>query len=515
MRTIINSLCVAVSSVGLLISGLTAQEASQNDWELWGGGPSRNMVTDLKGISLDFDLEDEKTLKWVKELGSQTYANPVVSGGKVYVGCNNEAGYRPDIVGDKGVVLCFNEEDGEFLWQLTRDKLPTGRVHDWPYQGICSTPHVVGDRLYVITNRCEIMCIDTDGFRDGENDGPYDAEPSDDEEEADIVWSVDMMEEFGVFPHNLATSSPLVYDGKIYFLTSNGVDEAHIEVPSPRAPCFMCMNAENGEVIWENNEPFDQILHGQWGSPSIGEVNGTAQVFMPGGDGWVYSFNAETGDMIWKCDLNPKDSVWELGARGTRNAIIATPVFYDNSVIIAVGQDPEHGEGVGHLWRIDATKTGDISAELGEKGEKGEANPDSGIIWHYGGIDEDGSATGDAGEPIFRRTMSTVAIGDGLVYAADLSGFLHCVDLETGKRHWIYDMLSGIWGSPMLVDGKVFIGNEDGMLLVFKAGKEGPELIKEFSTRGASIYSTPTFANGMLYLTDRNTMYAIDVTPDD
>ncbi len=518
-RQLLTGVTALVAVICLGVCSLPMQSASgqtsANDWELWGGGPNRNMVSGEIKVSLDFDLVSESNVKFIKQLGSQTYANPVVSGGKIFIGCNNEGGYRPDITGDKGVVLCFDEASGEFLWQLTRDKLPTGRVHDWPYQGICSTPHVVGDRVFVISNRCEMMCLDTEGLKDGENDGPYTDEVSDHEDEADIIWSVDLMEEYGVFPHNLATSSPLVYEDKIYFLTSNGVDEAHIEVPSPRAPCFMCMDAKTGEVIWEDNSPFDEILHGQWGSPTIGVVNGKAQVYMPGGDGWLYAFDADEGDLVWKCDLNPKDSVWELGARGTRNAIIATPVFYDNSVILAVGQDPEHGEGVGHLWRIDATKTGDVSAELGEKGEAGRPNPDAGIIWHYGGVDETGDITGDQGEPVFRRTMSTVAVHDGLVYAADLSGFFHCIDLETGKRNWIHDMYSGIWGSPMVADGKVFIGNEDGVLLVFEANASEAKLLGEFATRGASIYSTPTFANGVMYLTDRNTLYAVEVSKDE
>ena len=130
---------------------------------------------------------------------------------------------------------------------------------------------------------------------------------------------------------------------------------------------------------------------------------------MPGGDGWVYSLDPETGAPIWKFDLNPKDSVWRLGGRGTRNNIISTPVIDGDRVYLAVGQDPEHGEGVGHLYCIDATKTGDVTA--------------TGAIWHLGG-DE------------FRRTMSTAAVRDGLVYIADLSGFVYCLEAESGEKLW-------------------------------------------------------------------------------
>ena len=62
--------------------------------------------------------------------------------------------------------------------------------------------------------------------------------------------------------------------------------------------------------------------------PAYGVINGVPQVIIPGGDGWVYAFAPATGDIIWKFDCNPKDSVWKLGGRGTRNNIISTPVVY-------------------------------------------------------------------------------------------------------------------------------------------------------------------------------------------
>lgn len=497
----------------------TGKSVVTGDWPMWGGDPTRNMVNKTTGFNLNFkpgegDEKGENVL-WVSKLGSQTYGNPVVAGGQVYVGTNNGGKYRPKYEDDLGVVLCFDEKTGEFKWQLSREKLPQGRVNDWPEQGICSAPCVEGERLWVVTNRCELMCLDTKGFYDNENDGPYKDEKETDKEDADIIWSLDMIEDLGVFPHNLATSSPVVHGDTVFLLTSNGVDEAHLEVPAPRAPCFLAVNKNTGEIIWEDNTPFDNILHGQWSSPAIGVVNGKTQVYFPGGDGWLYAFTPEgdgdgNGKLIWKFDLNPKDSKWELGGRGTRNAIISTPVFHNNSVILGVGQDPEHGEGVGHIYRIDATKTGDISPQISDGKDGWKDNPNSGKIWHYGGEDVDGKLTGKKGDLLFRRTMSTVAVADGLVYAPDLSGFVHCLDFETGKRYWEYDMFAACWGSPMVVDGKVLIGNEDGMLIILKAGKE-KKLLEE-KTFNSSIYSTPTIANGKMFVSDRSQLYSIKVT---
>lgn len=490
-----------------------AEPTLSGDWPMWGGTPGRNMHSPAKGLSLDFNLRENKNVVWSSQLGSQSYGNPTVAGGKVFVGTNNGAEYRPKHKGDRGVVLCFDEKNGTLLWQLTREKLPIGQVQDWPEQGICSSGIVEGDRYWVVTNRCELMCVDTEGFHDGENDGPYTEEVDAEELDADIVWRLDMIEELGVFPHNLATSSPVIYEDMVFIVTSNGVDEAHLELPNPRAPSFLGVNKTTGEVVWENNTPGDTVLHGQWSSPALGMVNGKPQVIFPSGNGWIYAFEPKTGEEIWKCDLNPKEAVYELGGAGTRNEVIATPVFFENSVIVGVGQDPEHGEGTGHLWRIDATKTGDVSGELGEIGSPGTPNPNSGVIWHYGGVDDDkGTVTGTPGESIFRRTMSTAAIDNGLVFVADLSGFVHCLDFATGKRYWVHDLLSAVWGSPMSVDGMVMIGNEDGKLTVFRAMGEDAEVIAEFDTVNySSIYSTPCVANGHLFLADRNRLYCIKV----
>jgi outer membrane protein assembly factor BamB len=485
------------------------------EWPMWGGTINRNMVSPSTGLNFaDFQppLDDDpgRSMIFQVQLGSQTYGNPVIGRGVVLVGTNNGAGYRPKHKGDRGVVLCFDRADGKLLWQLTREKLTSGRVNDWPLQGICSSPAIDGNRAYVVTNRCELMCVDLEGFHDGENDGDYQTEVDTEELDADIVWSLDMIEEYGVFPHNLATSSPVIYGDLVYILTSNGVDEAHLEIPSPRSPSFMAVNKNTGDVVWTDNTPFDKVLHGQWGSAAIGIVDGKAQIYFPGGDGWLYALDGLTGEHIWKFDLNPKDSVWELGGAGSRNAIISTPVFYNNSVFLAVGQDPEHGEGVGHLYRIDATKTGDVSPMLDEDGDgKGEPNPNSAMIWYYGGEDEDGTKTGRAGSDVFRRTLSTVAISNGIVYAADLSGRLHAVDHETGERLAEVDVLAGIWGSPLVVDGHLLLGDEDGDLAIYKAQKDLP-LVREI-TFNSSIYSTATIVDKIMYVTDRSRLYAISL----
>jgi outer membrane protein assembly factor BamB len=461
----------------LILVGFAPADPGTGDWPMWGGTPDRNMVSKMTGLPTSWDVKAGTNVKWVAELGSQTYGNPVVSKGVVLVGTNNEKVRDPKQGGDRGVLLAFRESDGEFLWQITHEKLSSGRVNDWPYQGVCSSPLVEDGTVYYVSNRGEVIAADLQGFRDnGENDGPFKDEKFTSQTDGDILWKFDMMEEVGSFPHNMSNSSPVVFGDLIYVSTSNGQDESHVNVPSPKAPAIVALNKTTGKLVWEDNSVGDRILHGQWSSPTVAKIGDTTQVMIGQGDGWIRGYEATTGKKLWEFDTNPKDSVWPK----TRNELISTPVVFDGLVYIANGQDPEHGEGVGHLYAIDPTKRGDITK--------------TGLVWHYDKI---------------RRSISTAAVVDGIVYFPDFSGFLHAVDAKTGKPYWTHDMFAAVWGSALVADGKVYLGDEDGDITILEAGKT-LKVLGEMNM-GSSVYATAVPANGALIIANRNQLFSLAV----
>ncbi len=611
------------------------------DWPQWGGTRLRNNVPNVKDLPVQWNIGkfDRKTGEWDKSkaenilwyanLGSQTYGNPVIADGCVYVGTNNGAGhldrYPADV--DLGCLLCFDEATGELLWQHSSEKLITGRVHDWPLQGICAAPLVEENRLWFVTSRGEVRCLDTEGFYDGEDDGPVTADPVrvadmmdsgtgsayedslqalgegrltdavietlakageelegdakvtvvtdgkawkatgkfdgvdrvitikqigprlsffkdlgvTDKREADVIWVFNMMTTLGVSQHNMCSCSVTSYGDLLFVNTSNGLDESHINLPAPNAPSFICMNKNTGDVLWTDASPETNILHGQWSSPTVGELGGVVQALFAGGDGYLYSFKADGGsdgkpELLWKFDCNPKTSKWILGGEGTRNNLIATPVIYNDLVYIAVGQDPEHGEGEGHLWCIDPTKRGDVSPQLAvkiedgnrtpiphkriqaveeENGEAAVDNPNSAALWHYSMLDQNEDGEFDFEEEM-HRTIGTCAIKDDVLYVADFSGLLHCLSAkgsDDGKPvvHFTYDMLAQSWGSPLIADGHVYIGDEDGDVAIFEFGAENKEPIEEINM-GTSVYSTPVAANDKIFISTKDKLFAIGLS---
>ncbi|MGI9472960.1 MAG: PQQ-binding-like beta-propeller repeat protein [Rubripirellula sp.] len=633
----------ATTLVATVTESTTPNEvlSAGGDWPQWGGTREKNNVPGVENLPLewnigkfdrrsgDWDDSKAKNIRWFSSLGSQTYGNPVIAGDQVYVGTNNGAGHLkrfPSKV-DLGCLLAFDEETGDFKWQHSSEKLITGRVHDWPLQGICCAPLVEDSRLWFVTSRGEVRCLDTEGFYDDEDDGPVknemvslaeimDAGPNaeqfqlalaglaegkltdaakaalatagaevagdvkvetvtegkawtasgnfggvdreltvkqigprvkffkklgiHDKRDADVIWIYNMMgPQMGVSQHNMCSCSVTSYGDLLFVNTSNGLDESHYNLPAPDAPSFICMDKNTGEVLWTDRSPGKNILHGQWSSPTVGVFEGVPQALFAGGDGILYSFRADKGsegkpELLWQFDCNPKTSKWVLGGEGTRNNLIATPVAYDGLVYIAVGQDPEHGEGEGHFWCIDPNKRGDISPTLAvkidddgnrtpiphrriqavepEKGEVEVDNPNSGVVWHYSMFDSNGDDEIDFEEEM-HRSIGTCAIKDDVLYVADFSGLVHCLDAkgtDDGKPivHFTYDMLAQSWGSPLIADGHVFIGDEDGDVAIFEFGKDNAEPMDEINM-GSSVYSTPVGANESIYISTKDKLFSI------
>jgi outer membrane protein assembly factor BamB len=437
---------------------LVALPAAGGDWPMWGGTPGRNMVSAMGDLPASWDVESKENVKWTAELGSQTYGNPVVAAGHVYVGTNNELVRNPEEPGDRGVLMCFRESDGQFLWQHTHESLGDTNV-DWPDTGLCSSPLVEGDRLYYVSNRGEVVCLDAQGDGNGGST---------------VIWTYNMLKELGVIPRFKVSSSPASHGELIYVNTSNGTDETGDNVPNPDAPTIIALNKETGELAWQANSIIGRIYDGQWSSPAVGTIGDVAQVVIGEGDGWVRGYEALAGDKLWEFNTNPEGAVWPK----TAGIVIASPVIWEDKVYVANGQDPESGSGPGNLYAIDAAKRGDITQ--------------TGLIWRNGEIS---------------RSISSVAIYDGLLFAADTNGILYCLDVNNGTAYWTHDMFAGIWASPMVIDGKVYLGTTDGEIVILDASREKNVLFQ--ANMGSSVYSTVVPANGTLFVASRNRLFTL------
>jgi len=507
--------------VGMCLFWLASAFAAA-DQPQWGEPHSRNMVSGETALPDRFDPKTGENLKWSAPLGTQCYSTPVVAGGKVLIGTNNSQPRDPRHRGDRGVLLCLNESDGSLAWQLVVPKLEGDIYLDWPQAGMCSPATVEGDRVYTVTNRDEVVCLDLHGLSNG-NDGPFRDEgrhmaPQDQPPlevgptDADILWLLDLRSAAGVRPHDSAHCFILLDGSYLYVNTSNGLTSRHDGVDKPEAPSLAVVDKATGRLVGQDREGIGpRIFHSTWSSPALGEVNGRPLIFFCGGDGVCYAFDplapadragkqnssgaslaTATGAQapapiealrrVWSFDCDPgapKENVHRYirNRRESPSNIKSMPVYHNGRVYVTVGGDIWWGKNQAWLKCIDATKTGEIT--------------ESGLVWSYA---------------VERHCCSTPSIQDGLVYVADCSGKVHCVDAQTGRPYWVHDARGEIWASTLVADGKVYIGTRKGDFWVLAAGKD----LRVLSSirLDAPVISTAVAANGTLYVGTMTRLYA-------
>ena len=493
---------------GSLLCWFAAGVAAAGDQPQWGARHSRNMVSDETGLPATFDRDTGRNVKWFVPLGSRTFATPIVARGRVLIGTNNAPPRNPRHKGDRGVLMCLDEKTGKLLWQLVVPKRQGDKYEDWPNIGICSAPSVEDGRVYVMTNRTEVLCLDLDGLANG-NDGPFTDEAAFvtppgatavrlTGTDADIIWRFDLVKQGGVHPHDSPHASILI-DGQFLYLNSgNGVDNTHRKIRRPDAPSLVVLDKATGRLVARDGERIGpRVFHSTWSSPAMGTAGRRRLLFYGGPDGVCYAFEplaampgageVATLKKVWWFDCDPtapKENVHTyVGNRNEGPSIIkGMPVYHDGRIYVAVGGDIWWGKRKAWLKCIDATGTGDVTA--------------SHLLWSY---------------PLSRHCCATPAVHDGLVYIADCGHGVHCIDAKTGQAAWTHDTQGEIWGSPLVADGKVYVGTRRRQLWVFAAGRE-KEVLATIRMDG-ELNGTVTAANGTLYVATMARLYAIAKRP--
>lgn len=500
----------------LVLASLHASDQPQ-----WGQAWSRNMISGERGLPADFDPKTGRNIKWVAKLGNETHSTPVVANGRVYIGTNNSDPRDPRHQGDRGVLMCFDEATGRLLWQLVVPKREEDRYHDWPNTGMSSPVTVEGDRVYTVTSRGEVVCLDARGMANG-NDGPFQdeaaqtiprsgpAEAADEAKigamraairepgplDADILWIFDLTKGAGIWSHDGAHSSILIYGDHLYLNSGTGVDNTHRKIRTPNAPSLVVFNKRTGEYLARDDEPIaPNIFHCTWSSPSLGEVGGRTVVFFCGGNGMVYGLEplsqkfqaAKPGPArlktVFVFDFDPAAPKTEVhrftqNRRESPSNIFGMPVFLNGRLYVAGGGDIFWGKNEAWLKCVEISSLG------------GGARTNS--LWSY---------------PLEKHVMSTPAVFNGLAFLPDCGRKMHCVEAATGQPVWTHDIKGDAWASAYVADGKVYLGTRSGNFYVWAASRE-KSVLAELELK-SPISATATAANGVLYVATMQNLYAL------
>jgi outer membrane protein assembly factor BamB len=444
------------------------------DQPQWGEAWTRNMISAERGLVSSFDPETGANIKWVAKLGTESHGTPIVSGGRVFIGTNNEEPRDPQATGDRGVLMVFDEKDGRFLWQYSAPKREEDQYLDWPKTGMSSPITVEGERGYFVNNRGEVVCL---AVADGSE-----------------IWNFNLTAGAGIWSHDGAHSSILVRGPHLYLNTGTGVDNTHRKIRTPDAPSLVVLDKADGRLLARDREGIaPNIFHCTWSSPSMADVNGRTLIVFAAGDGIVRAFEpladtppageVRTLKKVWQFDPDPTAPKTEVH-RFTQNRqqgpsnIYGMPVIVGSRVFIAGGGDVFWGKNEAWLKCIDASLEGEITSR--------------GEFWTA---------------PLDKHTMSTPAVIDGHVYVTDTTRSITCVDTQTGKLVWKHETRGDFWASPLIADGKIYVGSRKGQFTILAAGREMQVLATiDFKK---PISGTATAANGTLFIATMTHLYAI------
>lgn len=471
----------------------------------WGIDQGRNRISSEKNLPVSFQagkkdptsdriLDAGPNVRWAVPIGSRTYTPPIVAGGRVLIGTNNDAEYEPGLEGDYGVLLCLDEKTGEFLWQYTAPKVQGIKFFDVEHIGITSTPTVVDDWIYFVNNRGTVCVLELATGKP--------------------VWTRDLIETFGVRQHDTNNSSIVVHDGLLYLGTANGLDDRHRDVERPEAPTLVVLDAETGRPLARDGSWLQTgISHGQWCLPALGEVRNSDgssvwTIFYGMGNGLVNAFwvldraellaSAPPEDQIgeygsklfqigadWTFDGNGPEIVDEVqpirGGHGSPSITCLPPlVFAENRLFVLFGHDGITGARPFRAF-MSALDPTDSAAKT------------SRLLWKTPNRD--------------KGVLAPQCVADGLVYLGDRSGGLHCLDASDGETVWTLDLKGDHWAGPMVADGKIYIGTDRRMFYVLKAGRE-PEILAEIEMPGP-MFAGAVAANGTLFIPMNGFLYAV------
>jgi outer membrane protein assembly factor BamB len=509
------------TAVMAMFLAFCARTVRGSDQPQWGEAWTRNMVSSEKGLPESFDVRTGEHVKWSVPLGTQTHSTPIVAHGRVYIGTNNGVPRDPRHQGDRGVLMCFDEKTGKLLWQLVVPKREEDPYFDWPEAGISSPATIEDDHVYIVSNRGEVMCLDALGMANG-NDGPFTNEaahfiprqtgssqsantnsvaaidgtfsPGVGPLDADILWLFDLTEGAGIWSHDAAHSSILIRGDYLYLNSGTGVDNTHKRIRTQDEPSLVVLNKRTGRLVARDGEHIaPNIFHNTWCSPSLAEVEGSPLIFFGGGNGILYAFDpsitsghsAQILRKVWQFDFDPeapKTNIHKFNGnrREGPSNFYGMPVFKDNRIYAAGGGDLWWGKNEAWLKCIDATRK-DLDASKR-------------LIWSY---------------PLQKHVLSTAAIYNGMVFIADCGRKFHCVDARNGTPFWTHDIEGEVWASPLVADGKVYLGTRSGAFYIFAADKQ--KKLLSSTQFGVPISGTATAANGVLYIATMTHLYAFSL----
>jgi outer membrane protein assembly factor BamB len=281
-----------------------------------------------------------------------------------------------------------------------------------------------------------------------------------------LVWERSLAEDFGIVTtHGGRTASPVIDGNQVIVsgITTTWGEHARA------AHRFAAFDKKTGATRWfsaPGGRPFDTT----YAPPVIANVNNTRLLIAGGGDGTVHAIKANTGESVWK---------YLVSKRGINTGA----VLFNNVAFMSHSEENFDTSEMGILAAVDAAHKGDVTAAQ--------------IKWKL---------------PGFQGGFSSPVMDGARIYIMDNSSNLFAFDAAQGKQLWKQNLGTLQKASPVLADGKIYVGNDNGKFTICRPAAQGCDILSQIQLGTKddleAIYASAAISNGFVYVVSQKGIYA-------
>jgi outer membrane protein assembly factor BamB len=415
-------------------------------------GPQASGVADGQNLPDRWDATTGSNILWRTPIPGLAHSSPIVWGDLVFVtsavSSDPKASFRPGLYGDGDA----SEDRSHHRWIVAALDRRSGKVR---WQRVASEGRPVDKRHIKSTYASSTPA--TDGrivvaWFGSQGVHAYDVN-------GNFLWKVDLgrldLGAYDVPSYEWGpASSPIIWNGLVILQCDTQADSF-----------MLALKAETGETAWKTER--DELP--SWGTPTVATTQAGPEL-VTNASNFVRGYDPRAGTELWR-----------LG--GSSKITAPTPIFGDNLFVVASGRAPERP-----IFVVRPGARGDLTLPEGKTSS-------AAIAW---------SRTGRG------PYMPTPLIYRGLLYVLANNGVLDAYELRTGQelyRQRLGVVGSGFSASPVAADGRIYLSNEDGDMLVIAAGRRFEHVAT--NSMGELLMATPALADGVMYVRSADSVFAI------
>lgn len=409
------------------------------DWPQWRGPSFDGSATES---NLPAQWTPEQNTKWSTDLPGIGSGTPIICKGRVFISSTDSA--SKDLLG-----MCFDASTGKELWRkkISTQARKIARAGNMAAPSACTD----GERVYFTFENAVIAAFDYQG---------------------DLKWKRSLEEEYGSVHVKFGYSStPLLFDGRMYVLVLRRPEENRGDFPKPLDSFILAIDPVTGKNIFKQPRAFEVLeeSYETYASAIPFVHNGRKEILVNAAD-HLTSHDPVTGKELWRYQYCLKSIKWG------RN--IASLVTGDGMIF----GSRERGNG---LYALNGGATGIV-------GEKD-------VAWRFDG------PCPDVSTPLFYQNKLYVFDGSA-------KKKITCLNPKNGDIIWEGKPGgSAPWRASLTAsEGKIYCTNEKGLIIIIDANAKEYKEICRVNLADKKALASIAIANERLFIRTATKLYCIE-----